>query len=177
MQLTTRVFGDIDISDDKILTFPKGIIGFPEYTKFALIYDEDDKKSHIKWLQSMDEGELALPVIDPSVVKPDYEVEIAEEYIENIGETNEENTFILTTITVPQEVEKLTVNLKAPIVINTEKAIGGQWIVENDFPVKYPVYDILQKKKNMSGHKMFHYFLQFLLETLFTQKKYLVKNS
>ena len=65
--------------------------------------------------------------------------------------STEENTYVLVTVTVPQDLKKLSVNLKAPIVINVEERKADQIIVEDDFPVKYPIYDILQDKKEKAG--------------------------
>ena len=71
--------------------------------------------------------------------------------VEQIGGLTEENTFILVTLTVPSDIEKMTVNLKAPFVINSDTNKGFQMIVENDYPVKYPIYDILKARKEKAG--------------------------
>ena len=63
------------------------------------------------------------------------------------GELNEENTYMLVTVTVPKQVEEFSVNLKAPIVVNMDNRKGVQLIVEDDYPVKYKVYDVLNQKK------------------------------
>ena len=70
MKLTTRVFGEVEIEDSKIIDFPNGIIGFPDLKKFALMHDSDDGASTntIKWLQSIDEPGFAMPVMDPLIV-------------------------------------------------------------------------------------------------------------
>ena len=66
MVAETKFFGTIDVEDDKIIEFPMGIIGFENFKKFALIYDkEQEERSPISWLQSMDEPLLALPVVSP----------------------------------------------------------------------------------------------------------------
>ena len=74
MKAETRLFGNIDIADDKIITMEKGMIGFPDLTHFALIFDEEKKerKFKIMWLQSMDDGDVAFPVTDPMSLKEDY---------------------------------------------------------------------------------------------------------
>ena len=72
MKLSTRVFGEVEISEDKILTFPNGIIGFPDMTRFTLMHDSEKDDSSIHWLQSVDEPSFAMPVIDPLYVKEDY---------------------------------------------------------------------------------------------------------
>ena len=64
MMLTTRLFGEIEIDDSLIITFPKGIIGFPDMQRFAIIYDKDQGTGSIQWLQSLDEPAFAMPVMD-----------------------------------------------------------------------------------------------------------------
>lgn len=148
MKANTRLFGDIDIEDDKIIKLKEGIIGFPDLQNFTLIHDEEKKgQGSIKWLQSMDDPAFALPVINPLDVKPDYQLIVNEEGLEPLGCMTEENTFILVTITVPEKIEEMSVNLKAPFVINTDSLQGAQMIVEDDYPVKYKIYNILDKKK------------------------------
>lgn len=147
MKADTRLFGEIDIQDDKIITLKEGIIGFPDLQHFTLIFDEE-KKGGVKWLQSMDDPEFAMPVINPLDVKPDYKPTVSTEELEALGEMPIESTFILVTMTVPKEIEKMSVNLKAPFIINMENLQGAQLIVEDDYPVKYMVYDILNKKES-----------------------------
>lgn len=148
MKADTRLFGEIDIKDDKIIRLKEGIIGFPDLQNFTLIHDEEKEgKGSIKWLQSMDDPAFALPVINPLDIKPDYQLTVNEEGLEPLGTMTEENTFILVTITVPQNIEEMSVNLKAPFIINADNLQGAQMIVENDYPVKYKIYEILNKKK------------------------------
>ena len=153
MKANTRIFGEITIEDDKIITLEKGMIGFPDLVHFALIYDEEkeEKYDSIMWLQSMDESEVAFPVMVPNLVKEDYKPNVNEEVIPKLGDLNEENTYILVTVTVPKKVEDFSVNLKAPIVINMDNHKGVQVIVEDDYPVKYKVYDILKARKEKAG--------------------------
>ena len=122
MKANTRVFGVVDIEDDKIITLEKGMIGFPELQKFALIFnnERENPKETIMWFQSMDDGDIAFPVIIPNIIKPDYAPEINDELIAPLGSLNDENTYILVTVTVPSEIEKITCNLHAPIIINMD---------------------------------------------------------
>ena len=152
MQAKTRLFGTIDISDDKIIVLESGMIGFPDMRHFALIFDAEKKSGgKIKWLQSMDEPEMAFPVMDPTFIKKDYNPSINEEILKPLGKLTEENTFVLTTVTVPRELEKMSINLKAPIIINSETNKGAQIIVEDDMPVKYMIYDLLKSRKEKAG--------------------------
>ena len=145
MTLETKVFGEVTIEEDKIITFPGGIIGFPE---FALLHDEDDGIATIHWLQSLQEPGFAMPVMDPLIVKEDYNPEVNDELLEALGEWNQEELLVLVTVSVPHELEKMTVNLKGPIVINSSNKKACQVIVEGEgYKVKFPIYDILQARK------------------------------
>ena len=153
MKADSRIFGKIEIEDDKIITLEKGMIGFPNLNHFALIYDEEKEKKYnsIMWLQSMDDADIAFPVMMPHMVKEDYNPNVSEEMIAPLGELTPENTYILVTVTVPKKVEEFSVNLKAPVVINMDNRKGVQLIVEDDYPVKYKVYDVLKAKKEKAG--------------------------
>ena len=152
MKANTRLFGAIDIPDDKIIVLENGMIGLPEMRQFALIFDEErEGGGKIKWLQSMDDPETAFPVMDPTVVKENYNPMINDDILRPLGELTAENTFILTTVTVPKNIEKMSINLKAPIVINTDTRKGAQIIVEDDVPVKFMIYDLLKSRKEKAG--------------------------
>lgn len=149
MKITTRVFGEIEIDDNKIIHFPSGIIGFPEMTDFAIIYDEEKgKNAPIRWLQSLQEAEFAMPVMDPLLVARDYNPEVEEDHLLPLGEMSVEDTLVLVTVTVPKDLAKMSVNLQAPIVINAATKKAMQIIVNTEqYPVKYYIYDILQAMK------------------------------
>ena len=146
MKAVTRLFGEIEIEDDKILHFDSGIIGFPDMQNFALIHDAEKEEGSISWLQSMDDPVFAMPVMNPLLVKEDYNPMYSEDELSHLGEIKEDNALVLVTVTVPREIEKMTINLKAPFVINTETKKAAQIIVEDDVPVKFSIYDILKKK-------------------------------
>ena len=148
MKLITRIFGEVNIDDSKIINFPNGIIGFPDLKRFTLLFDEEQGTGTIKWLQSIDEPDFAMPVMDPLVVCPDYKPDIDKGKIEDIGELDDEEILILVTVTVPHDLQKMSVNLMGPFIINVKEMKAAQCIVENeDYPVKFPIYEILQKNK------------------------------
>lgn len=149
MKVNTRVFGEIDIAEDKILRFPNGIIGFPEMTDFALIHNsEKESVCAVRWLQSMQEPEFAMPVMDPLAVVPDYNPEVEDELLKPIGELDPDSVLVLVTMTVPKDITKMTINLQAPIVINADERKACQIIVDTEkYPVRFPIYEILDQMK------------------------------
>ena len=106
MKVNTRIFGEVDIAEEKLLTFEGGIIGFPDMKKFALIYDsEKGTDVGIRYLQSMDEPGFAMPVMDPLVVRDDYNPEVEDELLKSLGDLDGENLLVLTTVTVPKDIK------------------------------------------------------------------------
>ena len=141
MRIETKIFGTVEITDDKIITFENGIIGFPELKHFTLLHDDEaGTDAGIRFLQSMEEPGFAMPVMDPLIVKQDYDPVVEDELLAGIGELNENNLLVMVTVTVPSDLTKMSVNLQGPIIINVEKRLAVQLIVENkDYPVKYPI--------------------------------------
>ena len=148
MKVKTKFFGEVDLPEEKILTLDRGLIGLEEYTKYTILYDCEKEETNISWFQSIEEPTLALPVIKPWLVKEDYNPVVEDELLTGLGELTEENLVILLTMTVPENIEEMSVNLKAPIIVNADTRKGIQIAVENkDYEVKYKIYDILQAKK------------------------------
>ncbi len=149
MKVTTKVFGEITVDDDKIITFPQGIVGFPDLTQFALLHDSEKGSETIHWLQSLQETAFAMPVMDPLLVSDGYNPEVDDELLKPLGNLNPEEMLVLVTVTVPKELTKMSVNLRGPIIINAAEKKAVQVIIDGDeYPVKFPVYDILNKNKN-----------------------------
>lgn len=154
MQVETKWFGTVEISDDKIIIFDKGLIGFEDCTRYVVVYEsDDDKENNIMWLQSIDEIGLALPVIRPEVVKPDYDPVVEDELIYGLGDNiKEANLLVLVTLTVPSDITKMTCNLKAPIIVNSDTMRAIQLVADNDdYLVKFPIYDILEQRRGKAG--------------------------
>lgn len=153
MKAMTKYFGEVDIEEDKVLEFPNGIIGFENLHKFAIIYDiERGKDVNVSYLQSLEEPLLVLPVVNPLVVLDSYNPMIEDELLVPLDMPKEDEIMVLLAMTVPADLTKMTVNMKAPFVINTRTKKGGQIIVENtDYQIRYPIYDILQANKEKAG--------------------------
>ena len=149
MRIQTKAFGEIEISDDKIITFESGIIGFPDLKHFTLLHDEEKGSNvGIRFLQSIEEPGFAMPVMDPLLVKPDYDPTVDDVLLTNLGTLTDENILVLVTATVPSDLTKMTVNLQGPIIINVDERKACQLIVDCEkFPVKFPIYEILKAGK------------------------------
>lgn len=149
MKITTRVFGEIEISEEKIIVFESGIIGFPELKRFVLLHDEErGVGAGIRFLQSLEESDFAIPVMDPLAVKPDYDPEVNDELLSGAGNITAENLLVLVAVSIPGDLTRMSVNLQGPFIINIEEHKGCQIIVEGaGYPVKFPVYEIIRAGK------------------------------
>lgn len=150
MKVKTRLFGEIDVADDKIVDMLGGLIGFETLKKFTLINEdsEDDKKG-VMWLQSVEDEDIALPTMDPSIVNSSYSPSIPEAILKGLGDFDKDEYLVLVTLTVPKKIEDMSVNLKAPIIFDVNTLRACQVIIDDeDCPVKYPIYDILKKKES-----------------------------
>ena len=151
MVIKTKLFGDVEVDDAKKITFVQGIIGFPDLKDFLLVHDSDSSGA-IRWMQSIQEPAFAMPVVDPLIIMPEYNPNVEDELLKPLGEATEDNTLVLVTITVPSDLTKMSVNLKAPIVINGDTRLANQIITDDEqYMVKYPIYDILQAAKEKAG--------------------------
>jgi len=102
-----------------------------------------DEKSIIKWLQSLDDSELALPITTPDVVMPEYNARIPDDEIELLGEVqNNDDLALLSVVSIPSSAPwDMTVNLCAPILVNVKTRRAAQVIVLNeDYPLRHLVF-------------------------------------
>ena len=146
MEINTRVFGTIGVDEDKIITFPGGIIGFPEMKNFLLVYNiERGSNAGIRWLQSIEEPNFALPVMDPLFADAAYNPEVDDDLLKPIGNLSPDDMLVLVSVTIPKDITQMTANMKAPIVINASERKACQVIVEGDkYQVKTPIYEIIK---------------------------------
>lgn len=151
MVLTTKLFGEIDVDESKLIRFVNGIVGFPDLTDFLLIHDSEGN-GNIQWLQSVQEPAFAMPVMNPLVVKDDYNPMIEDELLVPLGIKDPLDFFVLVTVTVPKEIENMSVNLMAPIIISGQTRKANQIIVDQEgYPVKFRIYEILKSAKERAG--------------------------
>ena len=77
---------------------------------------------------------------------------VEEELLSSLGTLTDDNICVLLTVTVPQDIKQTAVNLKAPLIINSDTKKGCQIIVDNkDYSVKYNLYEAMQKHKKEKG--------------------------
>lgn len=131
MKLHARSFGEIEINEEDILTFPEGIPGFEDLKKYIII-NNPDEENPFDWLQSVDNGDLAFVIINPFFVKPDYDIVIPESALEKLKIKDESDVALYSIVVVPEKLEDMTVNLAGPIIINVRERLGKQIILDDN---------------------------------------------
>ncbi|MCL2244855.1 MAG: flagellar assembly protein FliW [Treponema sp.] len=125
MKIDTKAFGLTEVDEKQKINFPQGLYGFEEYSNFALL---DAQHPPFYWLQSVDDKEIAFVLINPFLFRPDYEVNIANDELEDIGITSPEEALIFAIVTIPPDGSPMTANLQGPLVINRDSMTGKQAI-------------------------------------------------
>ncbi len=144
MEVKTKVKGIVNVEEKQLVTFPDGLLGFEKYTKFALI---DSEYEPFIWLQSTEERNLAFLMIDPFLICSDYEADIDDSTLKNIGVESAEDIIIMTLVTIPKDGSAITANFLGPVVINKKNRKCLQVILtDNRWTTKFDIVKALKKK-------------------------------
>ncbi len=149
MLLNTKNFGQIEIDENKILTFEDGLPGFLDCIHYILLTNDDKEQRPIWWLQCTDKGNVAFPVLNTFAVLENYRPEVDDETLALLGEfKNSDELIVCNVLVVPQDINNITVNLKAPIIININTKRGMQIEVRNkEYTVRHNLYQEIEKSK------------------------------
>lgn len=147
MKINTTRFGEIDIAEEKKITFKDGIPSFEECQNFALITAEETDP--FLWLQSLDMPEISLAVVNPFRLFPEYAPRVPETALAEIGSPNDEDVVVLTVAVIPREARRMSTNLVSPILINATANVGRQVILEGgDYLVRQPIFEAVRAVMN-----------------------------
>ncbi|MCX7746386.1 MAG: flagellar assembly protein FliW [Clostridia bacterium] len=145
MELNTKHFGLIEIEEKGIIQFTDGLPGFENLKQFVLL-GSPDKDSPFQWLQSLDNTDIAFVVIDPRVFKPDYDIDVDDSEVEILRIKDVKNVLVYSIVVIPDDISKMTANLKAPILINIENNMAKQIVLDKStYQVRHYILDELRK--------------------------------
>lgn len=149
MQLKTKRFGEIEVSDDKIIYFKDGVFGLEHLKRMIVIILEQTRPFY--WLQAIDE-DISFPVISPFEIDSDYSPIIDDTVFEQINLKDETDLLVLSVAVIPDDMKKMTANLAAPILINIADNYGCQVLIERgDYDIRHPIFKAVYEK--MKGAK------------------------
>jgi flagellar assembly factor FliW len=128
----------VEVPEDARLSFPAGLPGFEDYMAFALI--EDEYYAPFCWLQALDDPYISFLMVPPASVVPEYDLDVADEDCESLRLDEAVEPRLYCIVTVPEDVQALTANLKAPVVINPARRRGKQIIrTDERYSLRQPV--------------------------------------
>ncbi len=135
MRFDTRELGTVDIDPGDIVEFSMPILGFESYKKFAILSVPDAEPFH--WLQSLEEKELAFPVVRAEELGVSYRAD--PEDMDCLDASSQEEVTWWVLVVIPADGGQLRVNLRAPVLVNPKGRLAAQIIVRDDYPVSWPL--------------------------------------
>ena len=133
LQITTSRFGWIDVDAADLIRFPSGLPGLEDCREWALLADSTNDA--LGWLQSTTRGDVALAVVSPRRFVPDYQVRIPRSELTPLAIADIRQAQVV--VVVGTNATTLTLNLKAPIVINLVARTGRQVVASGELPMQY----------------------------------------
>ena len=137
MKIETTRFGPIDITEDKIINMPSGMLGFPDQKRYVIFQHKEN--SPFFWYQSVDNPELAFVITNPFLFKPDYQLDLKHTLKELSwnGDGNNGHFELYVVVNIPRGLpDAMTGNLIAPVLINNKVRQAIQ-VVISDSPYSH----------------------------------------
>ncbi len=122
VKLNTRLFGELEFDEAIVYHFPNGLPGFEELRRFVVITDKDTDP--LRWLLSVEEPNIGFPILEIGRVAPELTKEMSSD------ELKSSSIFIV--VTLSRDPEPMTVNLKAPVILNNAERTGKQIVINSD---------------------------------------------
>jgi len=129
MIVNTALLGEVEVEESKIIRFVQGMPGFEQLKSFILL--NPDPELPFSYLQSTDQPEVAFLLTDPFIFFPAYEFQLPDLVVEELGISDEKFVQIWSVVSMKDDVRSATLNLLAPVVINSEQMSGHQVILQN----------------------------------------------
>ncbi|HOL93481.1 MAG TPA: flagellar assembly protein FliW [bacterium] len=120
-------FGEITLDVTELLLIPQGLLGFTPFHRYAIL--KDPEEAPFLWLQSVDAPDLAFVIVNPFLFFPGYEIQVKAHELGEIQLDDISKATVLTIVTIPENPMELTANLRGPLLINTEKRLGKQFVL------------------------------------------------
>lgn len=124
-------FGPLEIAEDRLLCFPRGLPGFPDCRRFILM--DHDRDTPLRWLHCVDRAEIAFLVVEPHEILGSYDVEVPQEVLALLGwdPASHQSQDVLLLLILNAAESSLAANLRAPLVVHTRTRRAHQLILED----------------------------------------------
>jgi flagellar assembly factor FliW len=129
-------FGTLEIEPEAVIEFPAGLIGLGGQ-RYALVATDAD--GAFRWLHSLEDPTLALPVTSPWSFFADYEVELSDDDSSRLGVSDPSGVDVWVTVRATSDLKDFSANLRAPILVSNGR--GHQVInTASDAPVRAALF-------------------------------------
>ena len=133
MDVITTRFGRLTVDPQDLLTFEHGVIGLREFRRWLVLADAQNPL--LGWLQSIDSPETALGIVNPRRFLPDYRVRVGRRDVQSLKLAHVQDAHVLAIVSRGRD--GLSLNLRAPLVINVDGRRGCQVVARDDYPIQY----------------------------------------
>jgi flagellar assembly factor FliW len=148
VRVLTKAYGTFDVDERQKIIFPQGLFGFETIRDYVLL---DAERQPFYWLQSMEVEQIAFVIINPFLFRPDYELDIDDNLVKDIGINSPEKALIFSIVTIPEN-GPMTANLQGPLIINRDTRIGKQGILSDQrWKTKHDIMRELSQAKGTGG--------------------------
>lgn len=147
MNIDTQYFGTISYNKEELIHFPEGLFGFPDQKDYLPLAFNKDSDA-LLCLQSVNDANISFILMNPFLLYEGYLPTLSDDDKKFIICTHKDDMVSYYVICVIHEsMEESTVNLKCPIVVNTETRLARQVILENPiYKFRHPVGDFSKKE-------------------------------
>lgn len=143
-KIVSGKLGEIEFAETDIITLSAPILGFPDLNDFILISNE--KSYPFLWFQSVQDPNICFILVEPDIFYPEFKPELNKREAKILGAEENAELKLFGIVVVPDQPKNATVNLRAPIVLNMEKKLAKQVILEDDkWQIKSPLFKNQEK--------------------------------
>lgn len=129
MKITSPVVGEMDVSADRVITFPSGLPGFEQCHQFTLVHAAGNDTPQLFLLQCLDDAEVVFTVTTPDVLGLNYEFNLNDEEVDALRLGSAEDAAVLLMVSRETDAAPIRANVMAPLVVNTASRHGVQKII------------------------------------------------
>lgn len=131
MKVETYLFGAVEVSPEKVIAFPNGLVGFEQNKRFMLVHEEGNTQPSSYTLQSLDDPALALQIVDPVTLGFNYELALSDAEMAILQSPAAEDVAVMQVLFKQEEGGKAAIipSLRAPLLINIKARVGLQKVM------------------------------------------------
>ncbi|MGB0908738.1 MAG: flagellar assembly protein FliW [Nitrospirales bacterium] len=139
MKISTSRFGELEVPEESIISFPTGLVGLPHHTRYVVF--DVDRDSGYQWLQSLEDETLAVVITHADLIQADFEAQLTDDNVKELNIMPNDQVEIVVIVTIPSgRPDQATANLRAPIVVNLRTRVGKQIILHESIPLQVPLF-------------------------------------